>query len=75
MFNKDFAGRILPFGLDAARSYAKLVTGRQRIGRSIPQFAAQIAAIAWTRTTALATRNVTDFSQCGIKVVDPWTIE
>jgi predicted nucleic acid-binding protein len=32
----------------------------------------QIAAIARTHGAAVATRNVGDFQDCGIKIVDPW---
>lgn len=73
MFDEDFAGRILPFGSDGAFFYAEVATERQRRGRPISQFDAQIAAIARATGAGLATRNVSDFDHCGIKVVDPWT--
>jgi predicted nucleic acid-binding protein len=43
MFREDFAGRVLPFGSDAARAYAEIAAERRRIGRPISQFDAQIA--------------------------------
>jgi predicted nucleic acid-binding protein len=73
MFDEDFAGRILPFGNDGAYFYAEVATERQRRGRPISQFDAQIAAIARATGAGLATRNVSDFDHCGIDVVDPWT--
>lgn len=72
MFREDFAGRVLPFGSDAARSYARIAAERRRIGRPISHFDAQIAAIAEANGAELATRYVGDFERCGIKVVDPW---
>ena len=72
MFREDFAGRLLPFGSDAARSYARIAAERRRIGRPVSQFDAQIAGIAESVSATLATRNVADFSHCGIEVVDPW---
>jgi predicted nucleic acid-binding protein len=72
MFDEDFAGRILPFGSDGASFYAEVATERQRRGRPISQFDAQIAAIARATGAGLATRNVSDFDHCGIEVVDPW---
>lgn len=75
MFEEDFADRILPFGSDEAPRYAQIVADRQRLGRPISQFDALMAAIASTRTAALATRNVADFSHCGIRVLDPWACE
>src|SRR6266481_5966268 len=35
MFDKDFAGRVLPFGTDAARAYARIAAARRRSGRPI----------------------------------------
>ena len=72
MFEHDFAGRVLPFGSDAAVAYASLAAARRRAGRPISGFDAQIAAIARTHDADLATRNVDDFDGCGIEVIDPW---
>jgi predicted nucleic acid-binding protein len=36
-------------------------------------FDAQIAAICRARSAALATRNVKDFLETGIDVIDPWS--
>lgn len=72
MFEEDFAGRILPFGSHAAHAYAEIATARRRLGRPISQFDAQIAAIAYSTGAGLATRNVPDFEECGIDVIDPW---
>src|SRR5437773_2234206 len=44
MFSEDFADRILSFGTDAARAYARIAFQRQRAGKPISQFDAQIAA-------------------------------
>jgi predicted nucleic acid-binding protein len=38
----------------------------------IEGFDAQIAAICRARGAALATRNVKDFRETGIDVIDPW---
>jgi predicted nucleic acid-binding protein len=56
MFDVDLAGRVLPLDTDAAFVY--------------PEIAAQIAAIVRSRGARLATRNVRDFADCGITVVD-----
>lgn len=72
MFKEDFGGRILAFDSDAARSYADLVSERQRRGRPISQFDAQIAAIARATGATLATHNVKDFEHCGVGILDPW---
>jgi|SRR5215813_326518 len=68
-----FTGRILPFDNTAAAAYAEIVASRQRIGRPINDFDAQIAAIARSYNMALATRNGSDFESIGLRVIDPWT--
>jgi toxin FitB len=72
MLAEDFAGRILPFDSPAASAYADIAVMRRRSGRPISQADAQIAAIASSRGASLATRNMNDFLDCGIDVVDPW---
>jgi predicted nucleic acid-binding protein len=72
MFDTEFARRVLPFGSDAAVRYARIAADRRMIGRPISHFDAQIAAITAIAGASLATRNVDDFAQCGIDVVNPW---
>ncbi|WP_315837287.1 type II toxin-antitoxin system VapC family toxin [Bradyrhizobium prioriisuperbiae] len=72
IFEDDFAGRILPFDSDAANAYALLASGRRRAGRPISQFDAQIAAITISRGAKLATRNVDDFADVGLTLINPW---
>lgn len=74
MFNEDFTGRILPFGSDAARPYARIAAERRRAGRPISHFDAQIAAIARSTGAAIATRNVADYDGSGVKVINPWEV-
>jgi predicted nucleic acid-binding protein len=73
MFGEDFAGRVLPFDAAAAAAYAGIVAARRSGGRPIAQFDAQIAAIALSRRDALATRNLTDFDGCGLRLDNPWS--
>lgn len=73
MFTKDFAGRVLAFDEHAAQIFAAIGAARQRLGNPISQFDAAIAAITHSRHAVLATRNVNDFVNCGIDIVDPWS--
>jgi hypothetical protein len=68
-----FGGRVLPFDRDAARVYAEIAAHRFARGRPISQFDCQIAAIARARGATVATRNVKDFADTGVDVIDPWT--
>ena len=72
MFAEDLAGHILGFEGDAARVFSKIAARRRALGRPISHADAQIAAIAQVRRAKLATRNVADFEDCGLDVVDPW---
>jgi len=72
MLRDDFSGRILPFDSSAAVAFAGIAATRRQAGRPISQADAQIAAIVRSRGAVLATRNVADFEDCGIEVIDPW---
>jgi predicted nucleic acid-binding protein len=72
IFRQVFAVRVLPFDRAAASAYALIGAARRRAGRPITTLDAQIAAIARAHGAAVATRNVADFTDCGIDVVDPW---
>ena len=72
MLGEAFDGRVLPFDSGAARAYADIAAKRRSAGRPVGAADCQIAAIARSRRMALATRNVRDFDNVGIEVVDPW---
>jgi len=72
MFKEDLAGRILAFDSDAALAYARIAVDRRRTGPPISHFDAQIAAIARSVGAMIATRNVSDYEGCGVKLIDPW---
>lgn len=71
---EDFHGRVLPFDERSSAWYADIVTGRERIGRPIGVADAQIAAICHDLGATLATRNVPDFEETGIELVNPWEL-
>ncbi|NMK45226.1 type II toxin-antitoxin system VapC family toxin [Achromobacter sp. Bel] len=72
IFASDMVGQVLSFDGDAADAYAEIAAERRAAGRPVSQFDAMIAAIARSRGASLATRNVKDFIDCGINVIDPW---
>ena len=73
MLAEGFTNRILPFDSEAARVYAVAAAARRCVGLPISQADCQIAAIASARGMAVATRNVPDFAETGVEVVNPWT--
>lgn len=76
LFGEDLKGRVIGFEggfeSDAARVFGKISAARRGLGRPISHADAQIAAIARTQRARLATRDVADFEDCGIELVDPW---
>ena len=72
MLKTGFANRVLPFDSAAARAYAGIAAARRRRGRPIAQADCQIAAIALARGMVVVTRNVRDFEDTGIEIVNPW---
>ena len=67
-----FDQRVLNYDEPAARIYGELMGNRKELGlpMSIPD--GQIAAIARCGHLTVATRNVPDFENCGIEVVNPF---
>lgn len=72
---ETFAEQVLPFDLAAAEQYALVVSQRDRLGLPVDGFDAQIAAICRVHGAPLATRNLADFEQTGIEVINPWRPE
>ena len=70
-----FEDRILPFDSAAAKAYADIYASRRAMGRRIEQDDCQIAAIALSQGMAVATRNVNDFADCGVELINPWSTE
>jgi len=73
MFASDFQERILPFDERAAGHYADIAATRERLGRPIQPVDAQIAGIARAHGMAVVTRDIGDFVECGIDVINPWS--
>lgn len=67
-----FPAQILAFDAQAATRYGELAAERERAGRPMSALDAQIAAICLAHGAALATRNVKDFADSGVEVLDPW---
>ena len=72
MIAGDFRGQILQFDVPAARCYGRILATRQQMGRPITQMDALIAATSLANGATLATRNTSDFENCGVQLVNPW---
>ena len=63
---------VLPFDQQSARIYGQLQSSRRAIGRPLSVEDGMIAAICIANEASLATRNVNDFEELGLTVVNPW---
>ena len=72
MLQDAFGDRVLPFDSNAARHYGDIAATRRSAGRPVAPADCQIAAIARSRQLVVATRNVSDFANMGIELIDPW---
>ena len=68
-----FGERILPFDSTAASAYAEIAAERRHAGQPIGGADCEIAAICRSRNAVLITRNVRDFKDTGVRLIDPWT--
>ena len=68
-----FAGRVLPFDLDASKAYGELMArARLGAGLAIGNADGYIAATAAARGLMVATRDTSPFKAAGLTVIDPW---
>ena len=74
LLSDDFDGRVLSFDQLAAGRYAEVVSRRERLGQPIGIADAQIAAICSAVGATLATRNIADFEDTGIELINPWSL-
>ena len=69
-----FAGRIWPFTSEAAHWYGELLLRRELLARPMATADAVIAATALAHGAPLATRNVADFAEIGLELINPWDV-
>lgn len=67
-----FEHRMLPFDESAAQIYGHFMAQRKSIGKPMSILDGQISAIAYSRGMAIATRNIRDFSDCGLTLINPF---
>jgi predicted nucleic acid-binding protein len=70
--SEAFRQRVLAFDEFAARSYGDVMGLRKEIGRPMSVPDGQIAAIARSGGLSIATRNTSDFEECGVDLINPF---
>ena len=69
---RGFEQRVLAFDSAAALHYAEVMGYRKELGRPMSVPDGQIAAVARAHRFSVATRNVRDFDECGLDVLNPF---
>lgn len=68
-----YQGRVLPFDVEAARTYAVLAATARARARVFPVPDGYIAATAASRNFIVASRDASAFEACGLQAINPWT--
>jgi len=72
IFYLHFSNRLLDFDVGCTGLYAEIMSHRRSMGNPISQFDAMIAAIVKSKDAKLATRNLKDFENTGITLINTW---
>lgn len=68
----DFTGQIVPFTAVEAETFGLVMAKRRAMGRPMSVPDCQIAATALVLEVPLATRNIHDFENVGLVLINPW---
>ena len=67
-----FAGRILPVDAETALLWGGLCAKMRKAGTPLPVIDGLLAASALRHQALLATRNIDDFRNTGVRLLNPW---
>jgi len=70
-----FAGRILPIDVSVADRWGLLVASAKREGRTLSAIDGLLAATALHHNLTVVSRNVSDFADTRVQVLNPWKDE
>ena len=69
---QDFESRILSIDVETARIWGETTAAAQKRGKTIPPIDGLIAATAIRHGLHVMTRNVADFTETGVMLLNPW---
>lgn len=72
VINQRFQHRILSITAQTMLTWGALTARLEKEGHPMPVMDSLIAATVIENNLSLITRNVADFSQCGIQIINPW---
>lgn len=67
-----FRYKVFSFDESAAYFYGQIMGHRKKLGKPMSVLDGQIAAIARANEASVATRNIQDFEECGIELINPF---
>lgn len=67
-----FDERVMSFTLDTAHVWAQMCANAEAAGKSMAAFDSIIAATAVEHSLCLVTRNIRDFSNVSVELINPW---
>ena len=67
-----FEGNILPLDTDVLLEWGALTARLESAGKTMPAMDSLIAASALSKKMMLVTRNVSDFEDAAVEIVNPW---
>ncbi|NCP88598.1 type II toxin-antitoxin system VapC family toxin [bacterium] len=67
-----FDGKIIPLDTGVLLEWGSLTARLESTGKTLPAMDSLIAATVLARSMILVTRNVDDFENTGIEIVNPW---
>ena len=70
--SRAFKSRILAYDSNSAELYGIIMANRRNLGRPMSIADGQTAAISRMNSFDLATRNIKDFKECGIDLINPF---
>ena len=66
-------GRILSFNTSTAHVWGQMVAGCDKVGINFPTADSQLAATAHRHGLLIVTRNVADFKDAGVRIINPFS--
>ncbi len=67
-----FGSRLLPLDIQAALRWGAVTGESEKRGQPLPVIDSLIAATALVHALTVVTRNVADFTRCGVVCLNPW---
>lgn len=72
MLNEKFQNRVLDLNAESALAAAEIAAKHKKSGNNIDMRDSMIAGIVLSQDAFLATRNIKDFQNINLRIINPW---